>query len=151
MNYYLILKTLHILCAIVVLGTGTGIAWYTLRGWMSGDSQVLRWVSRETVTADWIFTASAALGLLGSAMGMLAINPAWIQQIWLQLAAGLTLAVFLLWLPVVYLQYQLRAHADSEPCQQKTGEIMRCWCLLGAIAFPLTIAIVYLMVAKPAL
>ncbi|WP_216646321.1 DUF2269 domain-containing protein [Microbulbifer sp. THAF38] len=32
MNYYLVLKTLHILCAIIVLGTGTGIAWYTLRG-----------------------------------------------------------------------------------------------------------------------
>ncbi|WP_444884462.1 DUF2269 family protein [Microbulbifer sp. PSTR4-B] len=41
MNYYLALKTLHILCAIIVLGTGTGIAWYTLRGWLSGDSQVI--------------------------------------------------------------------------------------------------------------
>ncbi|USD20024.1 DUF2269 domain-containing protein [Microbulbifer variabilis] len=149
MNYYLALKTLHILCAIIVLGTGTGIAWYTLRGWLSGDSQVIQWVSKETVRADWIFTGSAVLGLLGSALGMLVINPAWIEQTWLQLAAGLTLAVFLLWLPVVYLQYQLRAHANQENSHSQIRWIMRTWCLLGALAFPLTIAIVYLMVSKP--
>ncbi|WP_020413185.1 DUF2269 family protein [Microbulbifer sp. VTAC004] len=151
MNYYLILKTLHILCAIIILGTGTGIAWYTFRGWLSGDSQVLRWVSRETVAADWIFTGSAVLGLLGSAIGMLTINPVWMQQAWLQVATGLTAVMFLLWLPVVYLQYQLRAHTDSGSCKRKTGKIMRIWCLLGATAFPITVAIVYLMVAKPAL
>ncbi|WP_444921831.1 DUF2269 family protein [Microbulbifer sp. CnH-101-G] len=149
MNYYLVLKTLHILCAIIVLGTGTGIAWYTLRGWLSGDSQVIQWVSKETVRADWIFTGSAVLGLMGSAMGMLMINPAWIQQTWLQLAAGLTLAVFLLWLPVVYLQYQLRSHANQENNHGTIRKIMRTWCLLGALAFPLTVAIVYLMVSKP--
>jgi len=151
MSYYLIFKTLHILCAIIILGTGTGIAWYTLRGWLSGDLAVLRWVSRETVTADWIFTGSAVLGLVGSAFGMLAINPAWMQQAWLQVAAGLTIAVFLLWLPVVYLQYQLRTHANGEPCRRQTGKIMRTWCLLGAIAFPITVVILYLMVAKPTL
>ncbi|WP_152453083.1 DUF2269 family protein [Microbulbifer sp. THAF38] len=116
---------------------------------MSGDSQVIQWISKETVRADWIFTGSAVLGLMGSAMGMLMINPAWIQQTWLQLAAGLTLAVFLLWLPVVYLQYQLRSHANQENNHGKIRKIMRTWCLLGALAFPLTVAIVYLMVSKP--
>ncbi|WP_250462381.1 DUF2269 domain-containing protein [Microbulbifer litoralis] len=152
MSTYLLLKTLHVISAVVVLGTGTGIAWYTLRGWLSGDRRVLRWISAETVAADWIFTTTAIVALLGSAGGMLAINPAWLQQAWLQLAIGLTLAVFLLWLPVVLLQYRLRRHThDGGDNPAAIRRVMRLWCLLGALAFPLMLAIVFLMVAKPAL
>lgn len=148
MNAYLTLKALHVLSAMVVLGTGIGIAWYTLRGWQSGDLRVLRWISTETVAADWIFTASAIVALLGSAVGMLAINPGWLQQFWLQLAIALTITVFLLWLPVVMLQYRLRRHAH-ESSETDIRHTMRLWCLLGATAFPLMVAIVFLMVAKP--
>ncbi|SHG25288.1 Uncharacterized membrane protein [Microbulbifer donghaiensis] len=149
MNLYLTLKTLHVLSAMVVLGTGIGIAWYTLRAWLSGDLQVFRWISGETVAADWIFTSSAIVALLGSAAGMLAINPAWLQQLWLQLAIMLTGAVFLLWLPVVILQYRLRHHA-REASTDAIQRTMRLWCLLGAAAFPLMVLIVFLMVTKPA-
>lgn len=47
MSIYLLLKTLHVISAVVVLGTGIGIAWYTLRGWLSGDPRVMRWISAE--------------------------------------------------------------------------------------------------------
>lgn len=150
MSIYLLLKALHVLSAMVVLGTGIGIAWYTLRGWLSGDLQVLRWISRETVAADWIFTSSAIVALLGSAGGMLAINPGWLQQQWLQLAIALTGVVFLLWLPVVFLQYQLRLHA-REASEGEIHRTMQTWCALGAIAFPLMLVIVYLMVVKPSI
>lgn len=150
MSTYLLLKTLHVISATVVLGTGVGIAWYTLRAWLSGDRLIFRWMSGETVTADWIFTASAAIALLGSAGGMLMINPAWLQQTWLQMAIALTGAVFLLWLPVVFLQYRLRHHAQHSN-EVKVHRTMRIWCTLGAIAFPLMLVIVFLMVAKPAL
>ena len=148
MSAYLLLKTLHVLAAVVVFGTGIGIAWYTLRGWLSGDRQVIRWISRETVAADWLFTGSALFALLGSAAGMLMINPTWLQQAWLQLAVVLTGIVFLLWIPVIYLQYRLRHYASGTK-STGTHRIMRAWCLLGAIAFPLMVAIVFLMVSKP--
>ncbi|WP_346839748.1 DUF2269 domain-containing protein [Microbulbifer sp. SAOS-129_SWC] len=153
MTPYLLLKTLHVLSATIVLGTGIGIAWYTLRGWLSGDRRVIRWVSGETVAADWLFTGGAAVTLLGSATGMLIINPGWLQQPWLQLATALTGSVFLLWLPVVFLQYRLRHHAhnsdDHADDNASLRRIMRAWCLLGAIAFPAMLVIVFLMVAKP--
>ena len=155
MNTYLVLKTLHVLSAMVVLGTGIGIAWYTLRGWLSNDHRILHWISRETVRADWLFTTSAIVFLLASATGMLAINPAWLQQPWLQLSIALTGAVFLLWLPVLVLQYRLRTHTQSEKAQpqghgvQRVQTIMRSWCVLGILALPMMVTIVYLMVAKP--
>ncbi|MBB3063220.1 DUF2269 domain-containing protein [Microbulbifer rhizosphaerae] len=148
MSIYLLLKTLHVISAIVVLGTGVGIAWYTLRGWLSGDRQVFRWISRETVTADWVFTTSAIVMLLGSAAGMLSIYPAWLQQSWLKVAMTLTVLVFLLWLPVMVLQYRLRIHAQKSS-DLEVHRVMKLWCALGAAAFPLMIAIVFLMVAKP--
>ncbi|MEX2962702.1 DUF2269 family protein [Microbulbifer sp. TYP-18] len=150
MNTYLVLKTLHVLSAMVVLGTGIGIAWYTLRGWQSRDRRILSWISRETIIADWLFTATACLLLLASAAGMLISNPAWLHQRWLHLAMMLTAAVFLLWLPVLALQYRLRK-ASAGPGEVDTTPIMGLWCLLGACALPLMVAIVYLMVAKPAL
>jgi len=150
MSPYLLFKTLHVLSAVVVFGTGTGIAWYTLRGWLSGDRQVVRWISRETVAADWLFTGSGIIALLASAAGMLSINPGWLQQTWLQVAIALTGSVFLLWLPVVFLQYRLRYHAHDDNNDEKgLRRIMRAWCLLGAIAFPLMLVIVFLMVVKP--
>lgn len=148
MSTYLLLKTLHVISAVIVLGTGIGIAWYTLRGWLSGDLRVFRWISAETVAADWIFTGSAIVALLGSAAGMLAINPAWLHQSWLQLAILLTGAVFFLWLPVVFLQYRLRLHA-RESSEREIHRTMKIWCALGAAAFSLMIAIVFLMVTKP--
>lgn len=148
MSLYLTLKTLHVLSAMVVFGTGVGIAWYALRGWLSGDRRIVRWISAETVTADWLFTTSAIVALLGSAAGMLAINPVWLQQTWLQLAMVLTGIVFLLWLPVVFLQYRLRQHA-REDRESEIHRTMKIWCTLGVAAFPLMIGIVFLMTAKP--
>lgn len=150
MSAYLMFKTLHVISAMVVLGTGVGIAWYMLRAWLSGDRQIFRWMSGETVAADWIFTTTAIVGLLGSAAAMLMINPAWLQQLWLQLAIALTLIAFLLWLPVVLIQYRLRHHA-RESNTAEAHRLMKLWCALGAAALPLMLGIVFLMVAKPAL
>jgi uncharacterized membrane protein len=152
MNIYLLLKTLHVFSAMIVFGTGIGIAWYQLRAWRTKSREHFRWISSETVTADWIFTTSAILLLLASAAAMLTINPFWLQQRWLQIAIALTGLVFLLWLPVVALQYRLRKLVQAdEIVESEIRKLMKWWCALGGVAFPLMLAIVFLMVAKPQL
>nr|WP_255775339.1 DUF2269 domain-containing protein [Microbulbifer sediminum] len=150
-------KALHVLSAIIVFGTGIGIAWYAMRGWRTGDTHIMRWISAETVAADWIFTTAAILLLLGSASGMLYSNPALLGFTWLRLSAILTLLVFCLWVPVVYIQYGIRrrlrnrsGHAGQEG-DPGIRRLVHYWYLLGALALPLMIAIVFLMVTKPAL
>ncbi|WP_334079003.1 DUF2269 domain-containing protein [Microbulbifer sp. M83] len=153
MNAYLVFKALHVLGAMVVFGTGIGIAWYALRGWRTGDIHIMQWISAETVAADWIFTAAAILLLLGSASGMLYASPTLLEMPWLRLSAFLTFLVFCLWVPVVFIQYNIRRRLRTAPAREAAPGIRRllvCWYLLGALVLPLMVAIVFLMVMKPA-
>ncbi|SDK24917.1 DUF2269 family protein [Microbulbifer yueqingensis] len=162
MTAYLLFKALHVLSAMVVFGTGVGIAWYALRGWLSDDVHIMRWVSAETVLADWVFTSIAIALLLFSAGGMVFASPTLLDAGWLRASVLLTALVFCLWLPVLGIQYKLRARLDSAGREKQGSEsgprpgaatqrLALYWCLLGAAALPLMIAIVFLMVLKPAL
>ena len=56
---YFVLKYLHIVGAAVLLGTGSGIAFFMLMAHLSGKPAVIAGVARIVVIADFIFTATA--------------------------------------------------------------------------------------------
>jgi hypothetical protein len=58
---YLIVKTLHVLSAAVLFGTGAGIAFFMLKGQMSGVPAARQFAASTTVTADFLFTLPAVL------------------------------------------------------------------------------------------
>ncbi|WP_245455654.1 DUF2269 family protein, partial [Neorhizobium lilium] len=60
MDYFL-LKYLHVLGAIVLLGTGTGIAFFMLMAHRSGDAGFVARTAGVVVVADTLFTASAVV------------------------------------------------------------------------------------------
>ena len=76
---YVVLKYLHVLGAVVILGTGAGIAFFMLMADRSRDAAFIARTAAVVVVADVIFTATAILaqpvtGLLllqatGSALG----------------------------------------------------------------------------------
>ena len=61
MTLYFIVKYLHVLGAIVILGTGTGIAFFMLMAHRSGDPAFIARTAATVVIADMLFTASAVL------------------------------------------------------------------------------------------
>lgn len=154
---YLLLKTLHLLSAAVLLGTGAGIAFFTWFGsrqaLRSGSIEALRTILRLTVRADWVFTAVAVVvqpvsgALLMRQMGA-SFGSAWFQQV-----AALFVAVGACWLPVVWLQYRLRDEAlrCASVAQLSAGfhRRFRLWFLLGIPAFAMVLGLYWLMVAKP--
>jgi len=58
---YLTLKYLHIIGAAVLLGTGSGIAFFMLAAHVEGKPTVIAGVARIVVIADFIFTATAVV------------------------------------------------------------------------------------------
>jgi uncharacterized membrane protein len=58
---YLLLKYLHVIGAAVLLGTGTGIAFFMLRAHQTHDPAVVSAVARIVVLADFLFTATAVV------------------------------------------------------------------------------------------
>jgi uncharacterized membrane protein len=58
---YFVLKYLHIVGASVLLGTGSGIAFFMLVAHIQGKPAVIAAVGRIVVLADFVFTASAVV------------------------------------------------------------------------------------------
>ena len=105
---YLVLKYLHVLGAIVLLGTGVGIAFFMLMAHRSGDTGHIFRTAKTVVLADFLFTAMAVVaqpvtGVLLAREAGVPLTDGW-------LLFSLTLYVFagLFWLPVVWMQMRMR-------------------------------------------
>ena len=61
MTLYFAVKYLHVLGAIVILGTGTGIAFFMLMAHRTGEAVQIAAVARIVVVADFLFTATAVV------------------------------------------------------------------------------------------
>ncbi|MCB2100776.1 MAG: DUF2269 domain-containing protein [Rhodobacterales bacterium] len=158
MGAYTILKTLHVLSAIVLVGVGLGTAFAMVAAHHGEnrrrDPAALALVARNVVLADWVFTTPAVIvqPLTGYLlMGELGLD--WTEP-WIAWAVGLYLFTGACWLPVVVIQHRLAALAkaaaagghDLPPAYHR---LYRVWFALGWPAFAAVLAIVWLMVARP--
>lgn len=156
MDWIIVLRWLHVIGACVLLGTGAGIAFFMLMAHRTGDVRLIAGVARIVVIADWVFTASAVIVqpitgyLLASLLGW-PMNEGWIV---LSLALYVVTGAF--WLPVVWMQAQMRrlaaAAAESgEPLPGLYHRLFRLWFAFGFPAFAAVLAIIWLMLARPSI
>lgn len=155
MHLYFVLKWIHILSATVLLGTGAGIAFFMWMAHRSRDVAMIAATSRLVVLADTIFTAPAVIIQFVSGLWLAHIMGMPLTIAWLKYSLVLFFFVGACWLPVVWLQYRARqlsahAHATQTPLPPAYFRAMRLWFWLGWPAFISVVAIVWLMVAKPA-
>ncbi len=154
MESYFLLKLLHVLSATVLFGTGAGTAFFMWMAHRRGDIAAIAVTSRHVVLADWLFTTPAiAVQFLSGAALVTLIGWPWSQP-WLVLAIALFVFVGLCWLPVVWIQLQVRdlaeqAHARGTSLPPRYFRLMRWWFALGWPAFIGVLVIFWLMVRKP--
>ncbi|ARU59535.1 integral membrane protein [Oleiphilus messinensis] len=152
-EYYLTIKMIHILAAVVVAGTGTGIAFFMFMATKSNNIQAIAVTTKHVVLADWLFTFPAVI--VQFVTGMMLVNVLQYSYTAPWLLAVISLFVFIgaCWLPVVYLQYRLKAYADQAMAEGALSEgfkkTMRLWTALGIPAFLAILIIFVLMVFKP--
>jgi uncharacterized membrane protein len=154
MSTYLLIKTIHIVSATILFGTGLGIAFFMFRSWFADDLQEKLFALRTTVLADYLFTAPAAL--------IQPLTGAWL--IWkggFAWADGWLLATYILyavaaacWLPVVWIQRRLKrivaaSLAAHVPLPREYNRLFRLWFALGWPAFLGLVAVFFLMVIRP--
>lgn len=147
------IKSLHILSATVLFGTGLGIAFFF---WSArcGDDAARLFAARTTVRADFIFTLPAVI--LQPVTGALLITEAGIdpRQLWLTASYALYLLAGFCWIPVVWLQIRMKKMLEAKLAGESFDDaayehLRRCWFLLGWPAFVGLIVVFWLMVAKP--
>jgi len=157
MNAWLLIKTLHILSSVLLVGTGFGSAFYLFFINRTRSVPAIAAVSRLVVRADWWFTTPAVIFQPLSGF-WLAHRVGWTWDTpWLLAAAALYLLAGLCWLPVVWIQIRMR-HIAAELAAQDAAAFppaywrhARIWEYLGYPAFLAMVAIYFLMVFKPAL
>lgn len=154
MELYFVVKTLHLLSAAVLFGTGAGIAFFMLKGQLSSVPAARRFAASTTVTADILFTLPAVV--------VQPLSGAWLiwhggfdwADYWLTLTYGLYVLAGLCWLPVVAIQIKIKRLLDAEASGRQVApgqvsRLVRWWFILGWPAFGGLIVVFYLMVAKP--
>ena len=151
---YFVLKYLHVVGAAVLLGTGSGIAFFMLVAHLGGKPNVIAGVARIVVIADFIFTATAVVAqpLTGSLLVLHVGYSFW--DGWIVWSMILYVTMGALWLPVVWMQMRLRdlasaAAAKSSSLPHEYHRLFWLWFAFGIPAFIAVAAIFWLMIAKP--
>jgi uncharacterized membrane protein len=153
---YEALKYLHVIGATVLLGTGTGIAFFMLMAHRTQDAGFIARTAAVVVIADAIFTAGAVVAqpvtgyLLLRQLGLPIATP------WVAVSIALYVVAGLFWLPVISMQMRLRdlaaeATANGTALPPAYHRLFRWWLAFGFPGFGTVLAIIWLMIAKPAL
>jgi uncharacterized membrane protein len=154
MILYFIVKYVHVLGAIVILGTGSGIAFFMLMAHRSGDPAYIARTAASVVIADMLFTASAVVLQPITGGVLMALSATSLSERWLATSLGLYAVAGLFWIPVVFMQIEMRdlarlAAAQNTPLPARYFMLYRRWFLFGVPGFGAVMAILWLMIAKP--
>ena len=154
MTTYLVLKWLHILSSVLLVGTGFGSAFYLYFTHRTRNTQAIAEVTKLVVKADFWFTTPAIIvqPLIGYAM--MSMSGYQFSQTWLAWTFALYALAGLCWLPVVWLQLEM-AKLSTAAVNSDTAlpnhywNYAKYWEWLGYPAFIAMIGVYWLMVVKP--
>lgn len=154
MDPELILRWLHVMGATVLIGTGAGIAFFMLISNRSKSPVLIAHTASIVVLADTVFTLGAVIAQPITGI-LLAQDVGWsLSEGWIVLSLILYILIGALWLPVVWIQIQLRnlarrAAATEMPLPPRYHTLLRVWIWLGFPAFAMIVVIVWLMISRP--
>jgi uncharacterized membrane protein len=154
MTFYVLIKYLHVLGAIVILGTGSGIAFFMLMAHLSRETAFITRTAATVVVADMLFTLTAVLlqPFTGGLLMMLTDVP--VTQHWLLASLVLYALAGLFWVPVIFMQIEMRdlaraAEAGKTALSPRYFVLFRRWVWSGIPGFGSVMIILWLMIAKP--
>jgi uncharacterized membrane protein len=154
MTVYFLVKYLHVLGAIVILGTGSGIAFFMLMAHRSRDANFIARTAGVVVIADMLFTLSAVIAqpITGGILMMLSATD--VSERWLLASLGLYAVAGLFWVPVIFMQIEMRdlaalAAENGDALPPRYFALFRRWFAFGIPGFGSVMMILYLMIAKP--
>jgi uncharacterized membrane protein len=154
MTLYFLVKYLHVLGAIVILGTGSGIAFFMLVAHLSRDAAFIARTAATVVIADMLFTLTAVLLQPVTGGLLMRLSETTFAERWLMTSIGLYAVAGLFWIPVIFMQIEMRdlareAVVRNEPLPPRYFSLFRRWFLFGIPGFGSVMLILWLMIAKP--
>ena len=154
MTLYFLVKYLHVLGAIVILGTGTGIAFFMLMAHRSGDAGFIARTAATVVIADMLFTLTAVILQPVTGGFLMMLTAASVTEHWLIASLALYAVAGLFWVPVIFMQIEMRnlaciAELAGQTLPPRYFALFRRWFWFGIPGFGSVMIILWLMIAKP--
>jgi uncharacterized membrane protein len=154
MTLYFIVKYLHVLGAIVILGTGGGIAFFMLMAHRSGDAAFIARTAAGVVIADMLFTLTAVIAQPLTGAVLMELSSTSPTEGWLAISLMLYAVAGAFWIPVIFMQMEMRnlarvAAEKVQPLPPRYFALFRRWFWFGIPGFGSVMTILYLMIAKP--
>jgi uncharacterized membrane protein len=154
MTSYFLVKYLHVLGAIVILGTGGGIAFFMLMAHRSRDPAFIARTAATVVIADMLFTLTAVILQPITGAVLMALSGTSLGERWLLTSLALYAVAGLFWIPVIFMQIEMRdlagkAAAAGGSLPPRYFALFRRWFLFGVPGFGSVMTILWLMIAKP--
>jgi uncharacterized membrane protein len=154
-NMYLILKSLHILGVILLIGNVIITGWWKVMADRTGDPRVLAFAQRQVTLTDWVFTAGGVVlvGATGTLNGYLQ-GPEFFALTWVVWGYALFIAAGAIWV-VVLIPIQMRQarmareFSPGSPIPAKYRRLSRLWAVSGTLTTVLLLGNIYWMVFKP--
>jgi uncharacterized membrane protein len=154
MTVYFLVKYLHVLGAIVILGTGSGIAFFMLMAHLSREVAFIARMAGTVVVADMLFTLTAVIlqPVTGGLLMMLTAVP--VTEPWLVASLALYALAGLFWVPVIVMQIEMRnlariAETAGQGLPPRYFVLFRRWLWSGIPGFGSVMIILWLMIARP--
>jgi uncharacterized membrane protein len=147
----MILKWVHILSAIFLLGAGS--AFFQWRANRRGNLHAIRFALKNVILADWLFTMPPIMLIPVTGLWLMQISGYSFSDLWIWLSLTLFVIAGLCWAPAMFLQYKMKFLADNaldkERLPASYWQFERLWKILGIAAFPAVLVIFSLMIFKP--
>ncbi|HHB13352.1 MAG TPA: DUF2269 family protein [Chromatiales bacterium] len=153
-DHYLLLKSLHILGAMLFVGNIMVTALWKLMADRSRAAGIIAYAQRMVTVTDFAFTSVGA-GLLVATGWTMGQSQGGVTEVyWIRMGWYLFLASVLLWglvlIPVQVMQAQMaRRFQLGGAIPERYWGLARIWYVFGAVAVALPLANLYFMVFKP--
>jgi uncharacterized membrane protein len=120
----------------------------------SGDKTFIAGTAATVGIADIVFTLTAVLLQPISGGILMALSGTSFAEHWLLASIGLYAVAGLFWIPVIFMQIEMRdlaraAVAESRPLPKRYFEVFRRWFAFGIPGFGSVMIILWMMIARP--
>ena len=154
MEWVDLIRLLHVLGACVLIGTGTGIAFFMVMANRTADPAFVAQTGAVVVVADMVFTATAAIAQPITGYVLMQEFGWGLSEGWLLVSLGLYVSIGIFWLPVVVIQAKMRDEArrcvqTGVPLSGLYHRLFRVWFACGVPAFSAIVVLLWLMVTRP--
>ena len=154
-NTYLLLKSLHILGAVIFLGNIIVTGWWKVMADRTRNPAVIAFAQRQVTLTDYIFTGGGVVLILATGLGnailhnMDFLNIKWLSWgFWLFNISGIIWITVLI--PVQIKQAKMaRQFANGGDIPESYWTLGRLWIIYGTLATVIPLANLYWMVFKP--